>query len=667
MDSKMFDLNIEKILDNWETYHAIREIIANAIDEQSISNTRSISIYQDNNNLWHIRDYGRGIKYEHLTQNENQEKLHNPNLIGKFGIGLKDALATFERNSIKVLIKSKYGDISIHKSKKHGFNDIITLHAIIDEPSIPEIVGTDFILEGVSEQDINRAKELFLLFAEEETIDTTKAGQILRRSNGSASIYLNGMKVADEDNFLFSYNITSLDSKIRGALNRERTNVGRVAYSDRVKLILKSSESEIIAQMLTDDLEALTKGEMHDELKWIDVQEHAVKILNSSKKVIFVSSNDIISNPDTIDSAMRDGIKIIAIPDNLANKIRGQEDIAGNPIIELTHFIKTYNESFKFEIVDYSSLSLSERKIFDLKKSILDLIGGLPKQVKAIHVSESMREEYGQTTTVGCWDESTQSIIIKRSQLASIERFAGTLLHEIAHASSHYGDVTRMFEAELTNTIGKIVAKHIHANKGNKRNQYKETDKQIALIPNAKWMDLVDQYIDEDQPQIALKIALEVATDGIIDAQRTVGNMYARGVGTPQNDEEAIVWYTRAAEQGDYKSQHNLGVMYFQGFGVIQDHYQARLWFEKAAWQAWQGSVDDQINLEIMHETDDGVAQNYDNSKETIAKTERSEQKRLQPWDLLKVDQKMSDLLVLRLKLLHEKRREEAENMHLLY
>ncbi len=27
---RRFDLNIEQILDNWEIYHAIREIIANA-------------------------------------------------------------------------------------------------------------------------------------------------------------------------------------------------------------------------------------------------------------------------------------------------------------------------------------------------------------------------------------------------------------------------------------------------------------------------------------------------------------------------------------------------------------------------------------------------------------------------------------------------------------
>lgn len=37
---KEFDLNIEKILENWENYHAIREIIANALDEQVLTNTR---------------------------------------------------------------------------------------------------------------------------------------------------------------------------------------------------------------------------------------------------------------------------------------------------------------------------------------------------------------------------------------------------------------------------------------------------------------------------------------------------------------------------------------------------------------------------------------------------------------------------------------------------
>jgi len=124
---RKFDLNIEEVLEDWEVYHAIREIIANAIDEQILTDTKEIEIKKVKNSFV-ICDYGRGIKYEHLTQNEDEEKISHPELvIGKFGVGLKDALATFDRHKIKITIKSKYGDITIDKSSKHGFEDVITL------------------------------------------------------------------------------------------------------------------------------------------------------------------------------------------------------------------------------------------------------------------------------------------------------------------------------------------------------------------------------------------------------------------------------------------------------------------------------------------------------------------------------------------------------------
>jgi DNA gyrase/topoisomerase IV subunit B len=117
MGGKKFDLNIEKILEDWEIYHAIREIIANAIDEEILTGTKKIEIFKDNKGRWHIRDFGRGLRYEHLTQKEVEEKLKNPNVIGKFGIGLKDALATFDRKGVKVFVKSRHGDITLGKSE----------------------------------------------------------------------------------------------------------------------------------------------------------------------------------------------------------------------------------------------------------------------------------------------------------------------------------------------------------------------------------------------------------------------------------------------------------------------------------------------------------------------------------------------------------------------
>ena len=460
MSVKKFDLNIEKILEDWEIYHAIREVIANAIDEQILTKTKDIEIFKDSEGRWHIRDYGRGLKYKHLTQKEDEEKLSNPHVIGKFGIGLKDAFATFYRKGVKVFVKSKHSDITLTRLQKHGFEDIITLHACISPPSDPNFVGTEFILEGVTDEDVEKAKDLFLRFSGERVIEKTRYGEVLEKKEKVARIYINGVKVSEEENFLFSYNITSLTAAIRKALNRERSNVGRSAYSGRVKSILLSCKSKEVAECLINDLKEFYTGKMHDELKWIDVQEHAVKILNAVERVVFFMTEELMYATNMVDEAKKSGYRIVTIPENLKQRIQGLRDISGAPIRDLSQFYTEYKESFEFKFIDPSELTPSERKIFDRTKQILDLVGGKPRKVKEIKISETMRKELGSfVESSGVWEESTGTIIIKRSELKSIERYAGTLLHELAHAMSGTSDVTREFEEELTKLLGVISAK----------------------------------------------------------------------------------------------------------------------------------------------------------------------------------------------------------------
>lgn len=227
---RRFDLNVETVLDDWEVHHAIREVIANALDEQILTGTPDIEITGGGAHF-EIRDYGRGIRYAHLTQNEDAEKLANPGrVIGKFGVGLKDALATFDRHRIGVALRSRHGDITITKSSKHGFDDVTTLHAAVSPPSDPALEGTLVVLDGCTGGDMDRARRLFLRFSGEAVLDRTQYGDVLERAaGGPARIYVNGVVVAEEDNFLFSYNITSLTGAMRKALNRERTHVGRSA------------------------------------------------------------------------------------------------------------------------------------------------------------------------------------------------------------------------------------------------------------------------------------------------------------------------------------------------------------------------------------------------------------------------------------------------------
>jgi len=75
--------------------------------------------------------------------------------------------------------------------------------------------------------------------------------------------------------------------------------------------------------------------------------------------------------------------------------------------------------------------------------------------------------------------------------------------------------------------------------------------------------------------------------------------MYAKGRGVLQSDEEAIVWYRKAADQGNASAQNNLAVMYRKGQGVPQSDKEAVKWYRKAA---EQGNTKAQHNLDRMYE-----------------------------------------------------------------
>jgi hypothetical protein len=220
-----FDLNIEKVLEHWTVPFAIRELIANALDEQALTGTADPAIFKDEDGLWHIADSGRGLRYEHLTQKEDAEKRRHPDVIGQFGMGLKDALAVFDRRGIRVMIRSPHADITTGRRPKEAFPDVVTLHALVSAPSEPGRVGTDISLAGVRDDDVEAARRFFLRYSGERLLESTEHGDVLARPDRGrqARIYVKGLLVAEEPNFLFSYNITKLSASLRRALNRERS------------------------------------------------------------------------------------------------------------------------------------------------------------------------------------------------------------------------------------------------------------------------------------------------------------------------------------------------------------------------------------------------------------------------------------------------------------
>ncbi len=460
--AKEFDLNIEKILENWEVYHAVREIIANALDEQILTNTKDISIHKTNDGCWHIIDYGRGLNYHHLTQNENKEKLTNDKLIGRFGVGLKDALATLYRHGIKVQIVSKHGSITLKEAPKSGFDDIVTLHAEIIPSQNADMIGTDFCLFGCNAEDIAKAKLLFLNFSGKRILEENTYGEVIENTTDTADIYINGVKVAEESNFLFSYNITSLTAQLKKALNRERTNVGRSAYTGRIKDILKACSTKEVIDELINDLQQFGTGTRHDELSWNEISMHAsVKMSQQHKGTTFVTTSDLQDNPSLIDNMRNSGYNPVVVPDNIISKMNDYNNGAknGETLTTASQYLKEEQERFIPIPVDISTLTIQEREVYNKTDDILKLIGGTPKNVTKIIIVEKIYESEPFIETLGLWMPMENKILIKRNQLKSIKKYSGTLLHECTHAISGADDVSRNFELKLTEIIGILSSK----------------------------------------------------------------------------------------------------------------------------------------------------------------------------------------------------------------
>lgn len=457
---RKFDLNIERVLEHWTIAYALREVIANALDEAALTGTEDPVLFKDEGGIWHIKDAGRGLRYTHLTQKENKEKLQNPEVvIGKFGVGLKDALATFDRHHIQMQILSPHDDITIGTEPKHGFSDLKTLHALIQLASDPQRTGTEFLLTGVKDEDMAKAKDFFLKYSGDNLVAKTNYGAILSKKDrkSKARIYVNGLVVAEEENFLFSYNITSLTAQLRKALNRERTNVGRGAYTDRVKAILLACDNPTIADALAVDLQNLERGTAHDELQWLDVQLHACRILNAHSQVVFVTSEQLLFGGSLITHARDDGYRVVVIPFTLASKLPTLQDVEGQPVRTLEVYRNEWNDSFQFDFVPPDQLTPSERAIYDQTSPIMHFISARNTRVKEILISETMRlNRYNNNEAVGVWEEAEQRIVIKRDQLRQRETYAATLLHEYVHALSGADDGTLEFESGLTKALGQV-------------------------------------------------------------------------------------------------------------------------------------------------------------------------------------------------------------------
>jgi TPR repeat protein len=127
----------------------------------------------------------------------------------------------------------------------------------------------------------------------------------------------------------------------------------------------------------------------------------------------------------------------------------------------------------------------------------------------------------------------------------------------------------------------------------------------VAVV--AAYEDALAAYNKGDYAPM-LRLMRPLAEQGVALGQYSLGVMYEKGQGVPQDYATAVSWYRKAAEQGLANAQYNIGTIYLNGQGVPQDYETAATWLRKAA---VQGLADAQGKLGAIYGVGQGVPQDY--------------------------------------------------------
>lgn len=132
----------------------------------------------------------------------------------------------------------------------------------------------------------------------------------------------------------------------------------------------------------------------------------------------------------------------------------------------------------------------------------------------------------------------------------------------------------------------------------------------LAFSPAAEAQDLdkgAAAYSRGDYA-MAMREWRPLAERGNVEAQFAVGNLYAEGLGVPEDDAKAMRWFRKGVDQGNAHAQYLLAIVYQNGNGIPQDDAEAVKWCHKAA---EQGYADAQGNLGYRYAFGRGVPQDY--------------------------------------------------------
>ncbi|MDD5059064.1 MAG: tetratricopeptide repeat protein [Sideroxydans sp.] len=149
-----------------------------------------------------------------------------------------------------------------------------------------------------------------------------------------------------------------------------------------------------------------------------------------------------------------------------------------------------------------------------------------------------------------------------------------------------------------------------------KTGEWRADFKYVAGKVDAGFSDVLNLFMKTSCRQ-KTDIYRLLAEEGDAWAMYNLGLGYSKGVVLPQDDAQALAWYTKAAEKEYTAAYIALGVMYSDGAAFAEDYPVAFEWFMKAA---MKGDASAQFNVAGMYRKGVGVKQDVAQAAEWYKK-----------------------------------------------
>lgn len=406
------DLNItDEYGLRWSLKHAVREVVANAHDVATRPDGRGSFKVEHSaaKQLLTVTSDGLAMGQRALIFGNS---VGHDSRIGRFGDGLKVALAVFRRLGVAVKVNTGREIWTIGDGYRDGVRVVVVNTRALPAASHRERVV--FEINGVSADDWATWQKDYLFLVPPQRSVKTEHGTLILDKDRQGCIFSRGVLIQRTDSKEYGYDLPDL------TLNRDRECADD--YEVRAGIRRVWAEASRSAGMGPDMYDLLAKHDGDIEITSSSAHlfsESAPKVVEAFR----AAHGDSVPVSSSYEATLagQNGRQAVVVPSSLLNLLQA------NGVRSLSAEIAARREDVAAR---YTDADLSARELDALQGALTVFAPAVAARAEAMPVVEVV--DFSSPATIGLYVPDTDRVLIAR-RLLGTHALYGVLAHEVAH------------------------------------------------------------------------------------------------------------------------------------------------------------------------------------------------------------------------------------------